>query len=123
MPERVLRMAEYIYGRRKELQVGEFLERRRFKWERSQGSRGPIDLVAQRGSTKIAIQVKATRKDYTSYTKLTIDGESRLIKAAKRINATPVLALVSKNYLWLVSVPDNEILLKGKLRKLKYDYE
>jgi len=116
-------MAEYIYGRRKELQVGEFLERRRFKWERSQGSRGPIDLVAQRGSTKIAIQVKATRKDYTSYTKLTIDGESRLIKAAKRINATPVLALVSKNYLWLVSVPDNEILLKGKLRKLKYDYE
>ncbi len=115
-------MSEYYYGRRKEFQVGEFLERRGFAWNRAAGSKGTIDLIAEKGSRKLAIQVKATRKDYTSYTKLTIDGEEQLIKAAKRIRTKPVLALISKNYLWLVSVPDDKLILKGKLKPLRYDY-
>ena len=116
-------MPEYLYGPRKELQVGEFLERREFSWDRSGGSRGSIDLIAEKGRKKFAIQVKATRKDYTSYTRLTIDEEKKLVKAAEQIKAKPVLALVSRNYLWLVSVPDDDrVILNGQLRRLKYDY-
>ncbi len=114
-------MTEYLYGRRKEFQVGEFLERRGFKWDRSPGSRGPIDLIAKNGSIKFAIQIKATRNEYTSYTKLTINEEEKLIKAAKRIKAKPTLALVARNYLWLVSVLDDEVILEGELRRLKYN--
>jgi Holliday junction resolvase len=40
---------DYKYGRRKEFQVGEFLERRGFAWGCAVGSRGPADLVAQKG--------------------------------------------------------------------------
>lgn len=114
---------EYIYGRRKELQVGEFLEKRGFEWQRSPGSKGPIDLLAKKGVVTLAIQVKATRKNYTSYTKLTIDEENRLKEVTKRTNATPALALALKNYLWLVTIPNDKVILEGELNPLEYDYD
>jgi len=113
---------EYKYGRRKELQLGEFLERRGFKWRRTPGSRGPADIIAGKGTRRLLIQVKSTRKDYTISTKLSIDGENDLISEAKRFKALPVLALVSKNYVWLISVPSGKVLKEGELRLLKYDY-
>lgn len=112
----------YRYGRRKELQIGEFLERRGFTWRRSPGSRGAGDIVAKKNSTCWFIQVKATRKDYASYTRLTIDEEERLMKVSKRYRAVPVLALVSRNFVWFIRVPERKLLLKGEIRRLTYEY-
>ena len=112
----------YHYGRRKELQIGEFLKRRGFTCYRSPGSRGAGDIVARRNNRTFLIQVKATRKDYTSYTRLTIDEEEKLLKAAKRYKAVPILALVSRNVVWFISVPEEKLLLKGELRPLRYDH-
>ncbi len=89
--------SHYGYGKRKELQLGEFLERRGFDWERAQGSRGPVDLIAKRGALRLAIQVKATRSDFTNYTRLSPQDETRLIRSAARHRARPTLALVSRN--------------------------
>lgn len=116
-------MAQYKYGRRKELQVGEFLERRGCAWERSPGSKGSIDLIAQKGMMRWGIQIKATRKDYVSYTRLGVNSEKRLVREAKSLGAKPVLVLVSKNYAWFIAVPDGKLLLKGELKPLKYYYE
>lgn len=113
---------QYHYGRRKELQIAEFLERRGFTCYRSPGSRGAGDIAAKRNNKAWLIQVKATRINYTSYTRLTIDEEEKLIKVAKKYNAKPVLALASRNFVWFVSVPDEKSLLKGELRPLRYDY-
>jgi Holliday junction resolvase len=76
-------MSQYGYGRRKELQVGEFLERRGFHWRRAPGSRGSIDLLAENGEIRCGIQIKATRKDLISYARLTIDSERRLLMIGK----------------------------------------
>lgn len=114
--------SHYGYGKRKELQVGEFLERRGFEWWRTLGSRGPVDLIASRGRLKPAIQAKAARKDFTTYTRLSIDGEEALIRSAACRKALAALALVSGNYVWLVTVPDEAILAKGKLLPLSYEY-
>jgi len=116
-------MLEYKYGRKKELQVGEFLEKKGYSWERSPGSRGSIDLIAKKGRRKWGIQVKATRKDYVTYTRLTIDEEDRLLKDANKLNVKPILALVTKNYVWFITVPDEGLVLKGKLKPLKYVYD
>ncbi|SRR6266571_2104654 len=59
--------SNYGYGRRKELQVGEFLERNGFEWGRAPGSRGPVDFVAKKGRRPVAVQVKSTRKDCIDY--------------------------------------------------------
>ena len=112
----------YHYGRRKKLQIGEFLERRGFFWDRSPGSRGPGDILAKRNNNVYLIQVKATRKGYTSYTRLTIDEEEKLIRVARKYKAQPALALTSRNFVWFVSVPGEKSLLKGELRPLRYDY-
>jgi Holliday junction resolvase len=40
--------SDYAYGERKELQVGEFLERRGYDWGRAAGSHGAVDLVAKK---------------------------------------------------------------------------
>lgn len=112
----------YHYGRRKELQIGEFLKRRGFFWVRSPGSRGPGDILAKRNNNVYLIQVKATRKDNISYTRLTIDEEEKLIREARKYKAQPVLALVSRNFVWFISVPEEKLLLKGELRTLKYEY-
>ncbi len=112
----------YHYGRRKELQIGEFLERRGFFWDRSPGSRGPGDILAKRNNNVYLIQVKATRKDDISYTRLTIEEEEKLIKVARRYRAKPLLALVSRNLVGFFRVPEGKSLLKGELRPLKYDY-
>jgi Holliday junction resolvase len=114
--------SEYAYGRRKELQVGEFLRRRRFECRRARGSRGPIDLVARRGGHRLAIQVKSTRLGCVTYTRLGPSGETRLIRAAVARRAKPALALVSRNYVWLVSVPGDEVILEGELKPLQYEY-
>ena len=114
--------SNYSYGRRKELQVGEFLRRRGFECRRARGSRGPVDLVAQRGRLKLAIQVKATRGDSTTYTRLGPRDEARLLRAATARRARSALALVSRNYVWLVSVPDDKVIVEGDLKPLRYDY-
>jgi hypothetical protein len=72
-------LSHYGYGRHKELQVAEFLERRGFDWGRARGSRGPVDLLAERSKTRLAIQVKSTRRDVTSYTRLSLSEEMGLI--------------------------------------------
>lgn len=115
-------MPQYKYGRRKELEVGEFLERRDYSWERSQGSKGPIDLIAKKGRRKWGIQVKATRKGYIEYTRLTIDEENKLIEEANYLGVEPILALITRNYVWFITVPDQQLLLEGTLRHLKYIY-
>ncbi len=102
--------------------MGEFLERRGFHCARSRGSRGPVDLVACRGALRLAIQVKATRKDFTDYTRLKHQDEARLVRSAAARRARPVLALVSRNYVWLLSVPGEELIGKGELKPLRYEY-
>lgn len=114
--------SHYGYGRRKELQLAEFLERRGFKWERARGSRGPVDVIARRGTLRLAIQVKATRSDLTSYTRLSSPDETRLIRWAAKWKARPALALVSRNYLWLLSGPGENLIAKGELKPLHYEY-
>lgn len=114
--------SDYKYGRRKELQVGEFLERRGFAWGRTLGSRGPFDLIAKRDRVSLTIQVKATRGMSISYTRLAIREETNLLKHVEGSRAVPVVALVSRNYVWLVRVPDGAELFKGGLKTLKYQY-
>lgn len=114
--------SDYQYGKRKELQVAEFLERRGYDWGRAAGSRGAVDLIAKKGRQSLAIQVKATRNDSISYTRLTPDEEAKLLDYTDGNTATPVLALVTRNYVWFLSVPDGEELLKGSLKPLKYQY-
>lgn len=115
-------MSEYKYGRRKEFQVAEFLERRSYDWKIAKGSRGSIDIIAKKGRRNWAVQVKATRRDRIYYTRLTADEEKKLTRGAKRIKATPILALVTKNYVWFVTVPNEKLMLRGKLIPLRYEY-
>ena len=115
-------MSHHSYGRRKEFQVGEYLERRGFSWDRSPASRGAVELWAKKGNAKWGIQVKATRKDAIHYTRLKADDERRLIELARRVKLRPVLALVTRNYVWFVSVPEDRVLMEGKLRTLKHVY-
>ncbi|PYS76203.1 MAG: hypothetical protein DMF67_19920 [Acidobacteria bacterium] len=112
----------YAYGKRKELQVAEFLERRGYAWQRAQGSRGPFDIAAIKGQLRLLIQVKATRRRTICYTRFTQNEEVALIDTAITYNALPVLALVCGNYVWLVSVPDDELFIEGSLRTLKFCY-
>jgi Holliday junction resolvase len=114
--------SHYKYGRRKELQLGEFLQRRGFYCERARGSRGPVDLIAARGRLRLAVQVKATRSDSISYTRLGPADETRLLRSAAARRARPALALVSRNYVWLLSVPGENVIAKGELKPLRYEY-
>jgi len=114
--------SDYSYGRRKELQVAEFLERRGFAWGRTPGSRGFFDLIARRGRLSLTIQVKSTRGLSISYTRLTIREETSLLQYCEGSRVTPAVALVSRNYVWLVRIPDGEEIFKGTLKSLKYEY-
>ncbi len=114
--------SDYSYGRRKELQVGEVLELQGFDVARFQGSRGPVDLIAKKGRLRLAIQVKATRDDTISSDRLNRTDESRLTQSAAGTKAKPVLALVSRDYFELFSVPGGETIAKGKLKPLRRDY-
>lgn len=114
---------EYKYGRRKELQIGEFLERRGHKWWRSPGSKGPIDIFVVKTSRKWAIQVKSTRKDLLSSKDCFPDNEwGKLIRAARQFMGKPILALVSRNYVVFYSIPDGKLILHGNLKPLKRKY-
>ena len=112
----------YAYGKRKELQVAEFLERRGYAWERAKGRRGPYDIAAIKGQLLLLVQVKATRRCTISYMRLTQNEEVALIDTAIIYNAIPILALVCSNYVWLVTVPDGEVLIEGNLKTLKFRY-
>ena len=109
------------YGRRKELQVGEFCERKGFKWQRSPGSKGPHDIMIKR-KNRYVIQVKSTRKRNISTSRLSKEGEKKLIREAKKKRAHPCLAVVCQNDVWILSVPEKKVLAKGKLKSLKYKY-
>lgn len=109
---------EYRYGRRKELQVGEHLERNGWRWGVSRGSRGPVDLVAERGDHRIAVQVKATRAQSISSARLSDTDARRLERSAARLGATPVAAFVAQNDVWFESVPEGKALAEGRLKPL-----
>ncbi len=113
---------QYRYGRRKEFQIAEFLERRGWDWKIARGSRGPIDLLIRRGRQQIAIQVKATRAESISSSRLGPAEEQRFRRAAARRGARPVVALAVRNEVWFEGVPDGRTLLTGKLRRLHYEY-
>lgn len=115
-------LTHYKYGRRKELQVGEMLERYGWSWERSPRSRGPADLFAKRGSLCMLIQVKATRKRVTTYTRLSQDEEDKLMTRAQKKGYVPVLALTTGNYAWIITIPDERVIIKGALKPLMHDY-
>ena len=110
--------SEYGYGRRKELQIGELLERNGWRWGVSKGSRGPVDLVAERGTQRIAVQVKSTRAASISAARLSDTDARRLERSAARIGAAPVAAFVSQNKVWFDSVPDGRVLAKTQLEPL-----
>ena len=113
--------SNYGYGRRKELQVGELLERRGFLWSRAQGSRGPVDLVAKKGRRTIAIQVKSTREDCVDYcAQITQRQEISLVRSSAARRASAVVALVSRNTVTFVS--GRRVIGEGRLRPLRYDY-
>jgi Holliday junction resolvase len=76
----------------------------------------------RRGRQSLAIQVKATRDLSIPYTRLTLDEEAKLLDYAEESTALPALALVTRNYVWFLSVPDGQELLKGSLKPLKYQY-
>jgi Holliday junction resolvase len=102
--------------------VGEFLERRGWRWTLAAGSRGPIDLLARRGQVRVAAQIKATREDRISTRRLRPADEQRLRSAATRETADPILALACRNYVWFISVVTGDLLLEGTLRPPRYDY-
>jgi Holliday junction resolvase len=112
----------YPYGRRKELQVAEFLGRRGYECGRSQGSRGAMDLIAKRGRRRYAIQVKATRSRSISMSRVSPDEFDALCDVAETYGLTPMVALVSGNYLWLVRASDDETVIEGQLLPLRYVY-
>jgi|SRR5271157_546403 len=113
--------SNYEYGRRKELQVGELLERRGFSWGRAQGSRGPVDLVAKKGRRKVAIQVKSTRREYVDYcAQISQRQETSLVRSSSARRASPVVALVSRNTVTFVS--GRAVVGGGRLKPLRYDY-
>jgi Holliday junction resolvase len=114
--------SDYAYGKRKELQVAEFLQRRGFSWGRASGSRGAVDLVAEKGSQYLAIQVKATRNLSISTTRLTPNEEAGLLDYTDGNSAIPTLALVSRNYVWFLRVPESEVIFEGVLKPLRYNY-
>ncbi len=114
----------YFYGRRKERQVGEFLERRQHACYRSPGSKGPVDLFVKKGRRLWAVQVKSTRKRVARYTAcLTPQAENLLIRYSRSVGGQPVLAIVIRNHVWFLSVPDARLLLEGQLRSLRYFYD
>lgn len=117
-------MSQYTYGRKKELQVAEFLERRGFKkWLRSSGSKGPMDIVAIKGRTLWGIQVKSTRTDIMPGMDKILDKDlPRLIQQTKKHKLKPMLALVFRNDVRLVDLKSDKIILEGKLKPLQYTY-
>lgn len=113
----------YLYGKRKELQVCEFLERVFASvCNRARASRGIIDIFARMGSMRIAIQVKATRSLSISSSRLSVNEERRLLAAVRGTKTIPILALVTRNQVYLIRVPDYEVIWDGELRPLRYEY-
>lgn len=123
-------MKDPNYGRKKELQVGEFLERQGFRWGRSPGSRGPFDIVAQKGRQVWGIQVKATRGDLKSAIARAEAEIGSLRRVASSLSrelqcpVKPVIAIVQGNYAWLIDVEEEPRLLEeGWLEELHYGYD
>ena len=113
--------SNYGYGRRKELQVGELLERSGFLWGRTQGSRGPVDLIAKKGRRAVAIQVKSTRKDHVDYcAQISQRQETSLIRSSAARRASAVVALVSRNTVTFLS--GRRVIGEARLKPLRYDY-
>lgn len=116
-------LQHYPYGRRREIQVAECLERRGFDRMRSPGSRGPVDLFARRGRPTLAIQVNATRGNSIEYARLSAREESKLLRETRRTGAVHVAAFVVRNEAWFVDVRDGEEFDRVRLRTHKYEYD
>lgn len=96
-------MTEYGYGVNREKEVATYLRKRGWSVKRSPGSRGPYDLEAIKGNRTWLIQVKATRKYFTSIDRLLPAQRSKLVGASNLKKGTPVLALVTKKKMYLLS--------------------
>jgi len=86
--------SQYQYGRRKERQVAKQLRRKGYRVKVRGASRGASDVIAQKGSKKWVVQVKATRKKATP--QISPSGRRRLKIQARQMGATPVLANVTR---------------------------
>ena len=85
----------YQYGRDAECIVADYLDSKGWKILISEGSRGPDDIIAKRGTRKWVIQVKSTvtrapQKSLLSF--LASDGVKSLKKRADQLGGTAVLA-------------------------------
>ena len=96
-------MNEFVYGAEMERRVAERLRRKGWTVRMSPASRGPFDLTARKGRRFWLVQVKATRRPVTFIEKLSTVGRERLIDAADSRGAVPVLALVAKGWIFLLS--------------------
>jgi Holliday junction resolvase len=114
-------MDHYRYGRKKEYQVAATIKRKFGfqKVEISPGSRGEYDILAQSGRKKWMIQVKSTRDVDISPSRLKKEDEIKLKRVAKKTNAKPIVALVSRNQVHIENLDDGKVHLHDKLHKLR----
>ena len=100
-------------GTRKETDVRRWLQRN--GWDiLKRGTRGPADIIAQRGGTRWFIQIKYTRK-----TSIDPSNFAREMPALKRMasmgGGTAVLCLVVQGNVWFTSARTGETLRRGFL--------
>lgn len=113
-------VSQYSYGKKKELQLGEYLIGRGFKCKRFRGSRTGADLICTKAGKKWAIQVKATRKHKLKiFQRFTRDDRKRLKETADAYYARPVFAGITRNYFELRSIYTYKKLMSGTLKPLK----
>ncbi len=96
-------MSLFQYGAEMERKVAERLRHKGWEVKMSPGSRGPYDLTAKKGRRLWLVQVKATHRPVTFVEKLSTAEREALIQAADSRGAVPVLALVAKGWIFLLS--------------------
>jgi len=94
---------EFEYGSEMERRVTERLRKKGWKVRISPASRGPYDMEARKGRRHWLVQVKATRRPVTFVEKLSTAEREALIRVADSRRAVPVLALVAKGWIFLLS--------------------
>ena len=91
----------YVKGRANEEALARLLEAKCFRVSLSDGSRGPVDLIATRPSLKWGIQVKTTSNPNYSISTREVN---KICEYCHKIGALPLLAIVTKDLDKLLSV-------------------
>ena len=91
----------YVKGRANEEALARLLEAKCFRVSLSDGSRGPVDLIATRPSLKWGIQVKTTSNPKYSISEKAVN---KIYEYCHEIGAVPFLAIVTKDLDKLLSV-------------------